>query len=264
MCDGKVVIVSDKHGGEIYHITFGQDKVATAIVWKELSELPEPPKQNFGWWMSFKRFFAELFGFSGGMDWEGLDCDGQGNLYLASEYYFSVLKIDPAGKKEWLIDDLYQSGQEKGLFQKDNAYIEGISADDTGLLLAAEREPRGFISFNNGSMSIYAQSGPQISGEDLPFDYTGLDRYQNKIIVLERNHYKVCELNNEYKATVCYSFRNIAMSSDWGYDTGKYGLAEGLAIDGESLWIVFDNNGDARNFNPEDTRSTIFQFKNPF
>lgn len=264
VCDGKVVFVSDKHEGEIFQLAFDQGGVATAETWKELHELPEPPKQAFGWWMSFKRFVSEVLGFSGGADWEGITCDHQGNLYLASEYYFSVLKVDQTGKKEWLIDGLYKTGHDKGLFQKDNAYIEGISIDEDGLLLAAEREPRGFISVNKGAAAVYVQPGPQISEEGLPYDYAGLDVYQGKNIVLERNHYKVCDFSKAFETKACYSFKSVAMSSDWGYDTGKYGLAEGLAIDGESLWIIVDNNGDARKSNPDDHRSTIFRFRNPF
>lgn len=264
VCDGKVIFVSDKHEGEIFQLAFGQDGVATAETWKDITELPEPPKQKYSWWMSIKRFLAELFGVSGGVDWEGITCDRQGNLYLASEYYFSVLKVDQAGGKEWLIDGLYKTGHDKGLFQKDNAYIEGISIDRDGVLLAVEREPRGFISVNKGAASVYVQPGPQISEEGLPYDYAGLDVYQGKNIVLERNHYKVCEFSKAFETRACYSFKNVAMSSDWGYHTGKYGLAEGLAIDGESLWIIVDNNGDARKSNPDDNRSTILRFKNPF
>ncbi len=264
VCDGRVVFVSDKHDSEIFQFTFNQDGVAKTKRWKELHDLPEQPKQEFGWWMRFKRFISELLGFSGGADWEGIACDRQGNIYLASEYYFSVLKIDQTGKNEWLINGLYKIGYDNGLFQKDNAYIEGISIDGDQILLAAEREPRGFVSVKKGSVSVYVQPGSQISDEGLPYDYTGMEVYQNKNIVLDRNHYKVCELTKGYETTVCYSFKSVAKSPDWVYDTGKYGLAEGVAIDGESLWIVMDNNGDSRNLNPNDNRATILRFKNPF
>jgi hypothetical protein len=264
VCDGKMVFVSDKHENEIYQLTLDQEGVATAETWKTIADIPEPPKQKFEWWMEIKRFLAELFGFSGGADWEGIACDDKGNVFLASEYYFSVLKIDASGKKEWLVDNLYKKGYEEGLFQKDNAYVEGVTANDGGLLLAAEREPRGFVSVNDGSMTFYVQPGPQLSAESLPYDFTGLDIYHQKIIVLERNHYKVCEISKEYGENMCYTFKDIAMSVEWGYKTGKYGLAEGLAVVGDSLWIIVDNNGDTRKANPDDTRSTILKFKNPF
>jgi hypothetical protein len=264
VCDGRVVFVSDKHDSEIFQLTFESDGTAKAELWKAIKEIPEPPKQKYGQWVGVKRFLGELFGLSGGHDWEGIACNQQGDIFLASEYYFSVLKIDRTGHKEWVIDGLYQRGRQAGLFQKNNAYIEGVETQINGLILAAEREPRGLIRQEGDTESFYVQSGEKLVEDELSYDYTGLDNYNGKMMVLERNHYKVCELSDEYVSVACYLFEDIAKSLEWGYNTGKYGLAEGLVIDGGSLWIIVDNNGDARKADPNDTRPTILKFNNPF
>jgi hypothetical protein len=264
VCDGKVVMVSDKHDSVIYQLNFNQDGIAKAEIWKRISDIPIPPIQNFNTWTRIKRYIGEFLGLSGGVDWEGIACNRDGDIFIASEYHLSVLKLYSDGNKEWVIDHLYQKGRQVELFQKDNAYIEGVTVVGEELILAVEREPRGLIKSKDGVLSFYIQPGPQLSIDGLPYDYTGLDSYHDKKIVLDRNHYKVCELAENNETLVCYTFGNIAKSKKWGYNTGKYGLSEGIAIDGDALWIVVDNNGDARSENLNDTRPTILKFKNPF
>jgi hypothetical protein len=237
--------------------------MAHVRVWKDIGKLPEPPKQKFGWWLSVKRFFAELLGFSNGADWEGIACNEHGDIFLASEYYFSVLKVSSAGKKVWLVDNLFQMANKTGLFQKDNAYIEGITVNGNELLLAVEREPRGFINIKGKKSTFYVQPGPLYSSKNLPYDYSGLSRYQDKNVALEKNHYRICELETTFKPVMCYSFKEIAKSFEWGYSSDKYGLAEGLAISHDSVWIIVDNNGDSRLSDPENNQPIIMKFKNP-
>jgi hypothetical protein len=263
LCNDKVVFVSDKHESKIFELIFEKNSIAHVKIWRDLGQLPEPPEQKLGWWLSTKRFLGELFGLSNGADWEGITCNDLGDIFLASEYYFSVLKVDSTGKKEWLVDNLYQKANKAGLFKKDNAYIEGITANGTDLLLAAEREPRGFITISGKKTTFYVQPGPLHSSQNLPFDYSGLYRYQDKIVALERNHYRVCEIETTFEPVMCYSFKKTAKSLEWGYSTGKYGLAEGLAISDDSLWIIVDNNGDSRLNDPEDNQPIIMKFKNP-
>lgn len=266
ICQGKLLFVSDKHEDQIYELTPEDDGTATAKKFMELNDIPEPPTQDFPFWTDVKRFFAELFGISGGSDWEGITCNDEGEYFLASEYYFSVLKIGSDGTKKWVGSDLYKIGYDAGLFQKDNAYIEGITVKTNAeILLSAEREPRGFISIaTDGDIRTFVQLGSVISDEGLPYDFAGLDLLGGEIFALERNHYQVCRLTLEYAVKKCYSFKNIARSQDWGYSTGKYGLAEGFAINGDDIWIIIDNNGDARLQDSDDHRSTLIKFENPF
>ena len=114
-----------------------------------------------------------------------------------------------------------------------------------------------------GDINTYVQSHHELSTEGLPLDYTGLDTFEQRSFVLERNHYQVCELTIQYTKQHCYSFQNIALSKEWGYATGQYGLAEGLAMNKDHLWIIVDNNGNAKRRDSHDTRSTLMQFYNP-
>lgn len=264
VCQNKLVFVSDKHESQLFELSLTNDGIARALPWKTLTDIPAPPTQAFSLGTSAKRFFETLLGLSRGADWEGIACNAQGDIFLASEYYFSVLKISSDASMQWMIKDLYRTGLKAGLFQKNNAYLEGITVFDRGLLLAAERDPRGLIHVKDNTLSISVQPGAQSTPEGLSLDFTGLETFQGKTLVLERNQYQVCTLNAHDIPENCYSFKDTALSASWGYATGPYGLAEGLAVDGDTLWIIVDNNGDARLSDPQDHRSTLMRFRNPF
>jgi len=267
LCQGKLVFVSDKHDRDVFELIIGDDGFTRSTPFLKLNDIPVPPPQEFPILTRLTRFIFELLGISGGFDWEGVACSSHGDYFLASEYYFSVLKIAADGSKSWIGDNIYKVGFDAGLFKKNNAYIEGITFQDNTnkLILAAEREPRGMLTISeSGEVDTFVQAGSDLSSEGLPFDYTGLEMVEDRLFVLERNHYQVCELTNNFVAKQCFSFKQIALSDAWGYETGKYGLAEGLAIDLESIWIIVDNNGDPRRLDQNDRRSTLMKFNNPF
>ena len=266
LCDGRLLFVSDKHESQIFQIDISDNETAEVSTYLTIKNIPKPPEQDFTFAAHVTRFLGERLGLSGGMDWEGMACNEEGELFLVSEYYFSVLKVNLDGSSEWVVDDLYRTGKDAGLFKKDNAYIEGIVVDEEGITLVAEREPRGVITVPFfDEKSVFVQPGEHLSEQNLPYDYTGLESYGGSLIFLERNHYQICDRKPpEYYVEACFSYKSSERSEEWGYDTGKFGLAEGIAIDGKDIWIIVDNNGESRLKNSEDTRPTIMKFNNPF
>lgn len=247
---------------------------ANVSVFKTLGTIPEPPEQDFPLTLAMKRKSTQLAGVTGGMDWEGITCNDQGDIFLASEYYFSVLKVAKDGKLQWLGKDIFKSGYEKGLFQVFNAYIEGIVWWNDALVLAAERDPRGMMVLQQENKTtknddflvkdIYVQPGPTQTEKGISYDYAGLEVFNNTLIALDRNTYQVCQLDAAYQQTACASFYDFAKQEKYRYVDDKYGHAEGLAMDEKTIWVILDNNRDARVSDPDNNKSQLFRFKNPW
>jgi hypothetical protein len=266
-CQGKLLFVSDKHDEKIFELLLSENNTATAQGYLDLGFIPTPPPQNFSRWLKVKRFITELIGISGGYDWEGITCNDTGDFYLASEYYFSVLKVGADGSNQWIGKNIYQQANKLGFFIEDNAYIEGITlTSNSEIILAIEREPRGIISIlsDDDTIKTKVQSEKILADDGLPLDLTGLESNAGKIFALERNRYRVCELTEAYTERQCYSFKDIAKSPQWGYSSDKYGSAEGLAIDKNFIWVLQDNNGNTRRSDQNDNRATLFKFVKPF
>ncbi len=265
-CDDRLLLVSDDHDDVVFELSPGTEGIATATPYRVIENIPLPPRQQFPLLLRIKRLAAELFGLTGGMDWEGIACDDDGTLYLASEYYFAVLTVGPGNNLWWQGEDVYASGRERGLFGTMNAYIEGITLHRNELLLAVEREPRALIRMQGGTpveILVPAQAG--LAEDGLSYDYTGLAVWKNRVFVLNRNHYKVCELGaDDLTGRDCRSYRDVERSGAYGYDTGPYGLGEGLMVTDEAIWIVLDNNGQSRLSDADDKRPQLFRFANPF
>src|SRR5690606_22110064 len=143
----------------------------------------------------------------------------------------------------WLGRDLFAFGREHGLFGAMNAYFEGVTLHRDELLLAVERDPRALIRLQAGEplqLATPVQAGFDEAG--LSYDYTGLAVWNSRLFALSRNHYEACELDaDDFTELGCKSYRDVERSEAYGYDTGPYGLGEGLAITDDAIWIVVDN-----------------------
>lgn len=266
-CNGRLLFVSDKHEDTIFELKTPEGGgVVAPTPFLKLKDIPEPPPQDYPVSANMKRFIAELLGLAGGMDWEGIACDSDGNMYLASEYNFSVLKVSPAGVMEWVVDGLYAFGVKEGLFGVDNAFLEGIEIREGEIVVAVERDPRALIKVQDQEpVDVHHPVSAGKDGDGLSFDFTGLSVWNGRLFALGRNHYEVCELEWEnFTVQHCATYRHVERSGEYGYQTGPYGLAEGLSVNDDSVWVILDNNGDARLAQPEDVRAQAFRFANPF
>ncbi len=185
------------------------------------------------------------------LDFEGITHDGE-FFYLISETHFQILKISKNGKNQtWLpIDDsLKTKGQQVGLFQTRNAYFEGICiVDDNQFLLAAERQPRGFIEYdvNGKQIKAYQMNQAVFNYQDHRSpDFTGLSCDDEGLYVLDRNAYVVAQLKRkqgQYTEISGYSYKHIVNQQQFKYQDMQYGHAEGLVVDGDDVYLILDNN----------------------
>lgn len=211
----------------------------------------------------------------GRMDWEGLTVDADGNFYLASEAMARIAVVDAgSGEARWVSPDLKTVGRQAGLFQKRNAGLEGLVWLGEGHWLAAvEREPRGLIEYRS-SHGIEAVS-PQLMDKTafpqalsllrIP-DYSGLTYHNGAVYALFRNGHLVVQLAQTadgYAEVAAWSYAHVETDPQWAYAEQAYGQAEGLAISGERVFIVFDNNRGGRAADGDDRRSLFLEARFP-
>jgi hypothetical protein len=209
------------------------------------------------------------------MDLEGITMDSEGNFYIVSEEYFRVVKVTPEGDASWFGPDLETIGRDAGFFRVHGGGLEGITylGEDT-FLLAAERQARGFIElrktdagFETQTWSL-SQTGLRtlLPTPRVP-DFTGLFIYQERTFVLFRNASSVVEMsrgeNGDWTEATAWSYRHIENDDQWRYQSSIFGHGEGLAIDDQFFYVVFDNNQMARVQNADDNRPLLLVFKNP-
>lgn len=245
--DGEFYTVSDKHN-YIYHLRFIQNNI-------ELEQFIQIKNPNSEY-----------------LDFEGISHDDE-SFYLISESKSQILKVSRNGKQQiWMPKDnqLKKQGQKVGLFQKQNAYFEGICAlSKQNFLLVAERDPRGFVeaSFQNEkvvSIAAYPSNTtqyPQIAERST--DFTGLS-CGDKIYVLERNAYTISEIkkhHNRFEETRGWSYQHIIDKPENQYQDMQYGQAEGLVVKGKKVYIILDNNRNPHRLNSENNNSLFLEMR---
>lgn len=242
--DGEFYTVSDKHNF-IYQLIFSENSI-------ELKPIIEITNDK-----DFK------------LDFEGITHDKK-NFYIISEMHFQILKISKDGQNQsWLpsTDKLKTAGIAKGLFTTRNANFEGICfMQNNKYLMAAERQPRGFVTFdgNTNQVIAYQVNNPVFEYQnDRSPDFTGLS-CDDEIYVLDRNADTVAKLklkNGQYQEGRGYSYSHIINKPELQYQDMKYGQAEGLVVKGNKVYIILDNNRNPHSQNPSNTNSLFLELE---
>ncbi|MBC2717665.1 MAG: hypothetical protein HF978_20370 [Desulfobacteraceae bacterium] len=250
--DGRLYTVSDKHDHLIYRLKLNSVTAAAIPAVK----IPLP-----------------ILSFIHPYDFEGITHDDSGNFYLASETQCRILRISPDGENaDWITPDLKPAGEKAGLFQVKNAYLEGICCISSNeFILCTERQSRGFVEINLAATPIQINAYPsEYSKFEFPEgkrkDFSGLCRYKNDLYILERNAFLISQLkrdNNKLVETIGWSYRHIETITPYRYVDMEFGKAEGLCMDDDYIYIIFDNNGDHRADTPDDCRPLLMLFNHP-
>jgi len=270
VCGSELVMVSDRHSETIFSIPLSDNNSAHIKTYRSISPFEGLPdhmrwqEQLIDWGLRWthKRF-----------DWEGIHCNTDGSLYLASESFSAVAKIEPNGHSGWITPSLFIKLQELGFASTLNAGFEGITAHQQHILIALEREPRGLLRTTLDSAPPYIDKAQNISSggviSPLTPDFTGLWLEQRmgqppKIYTLERNYFKVCRRSYDHWAIeACWSYHDTEKSPKFRFENDLYGLAEGIARLGEHIYIVLDNNGELRQ-QTKNNNPLLFKFKRPY
>jgi len=246
LSSGRLLTVSDKHDDAVFELSMQTDRaVARPVV-----EFQAPGGEAL-----------DLEGITGGED---------GTLLLASEAQFRILAVSPSGQATWATQSLEKAGQGEGLFQKRNAGLEGVARMGTQLVLAAEREPRGLLEVADGGLGkVLAYRMPsavcpaRVGRAD---DFADLSVANGELFALERNAHLVVRLtrvDGRFREARYWSYARTENDPRYRYSDRTFGLAEGLALDEQHVYVVLDNNGEARESAKDDHRAWLFVFKRP-
>lgn len=249
LLEGRLLTVSDKNDETVFELVL-HDDVAEARPFLHFEPPPGEPRP---------------------FDFEGLSLDLDGSLLLASEARYRVLSLTRAGQASWLTPSLLPLGARVGLFQERNAALEGIARlADGRLLLAAEREPRGLLELGPSlatdakAWAMPESAYPPPGGRNP--DFADLATSGTDVYALERNAHLVVRLQRSEAGWLereAWSYGRTENDPRFVCADTSFGLAEGLALDDERVYVVLDNNRDARKADAADHRPLLFIFKRP-
>lgn len=248
---GKLLTVSDKHDDTIFELVIGK-QAANQIPFLNI----DPQKLM----KKGKR-----------LDLEGITIDSAGHIYLVSETYFRAAMVtDNNLQLKWVTPSFKKWGKKRGLFQTKGAGFEGIIIVGNRLLMCVERQPRGLIEFDltteKRSAFITETTRFPLDPGRVP-DFTDLYFFKGKIFALQRGAQLISEIvfeDGHWVEKQSAFFGNIENDPKYSYHTMDYGRAEGLAMDGDNIYVILDNNNNSRKDNPTDNRPLLLIMKNSF
>ena len=98
--------------------------------------------------------------------------------------------------------------------------------------------------------------------------YTGLHREVENVYILQRSTATIRKtiryLDVDSPSTI-WSFAHIVNDPEYLYQHEQFGAktAEGLAMDRDRVYVILDNNNDARRMYPTDHRPLLLIMKRP-
>lgn len=211
---------------------------------------------------------------AGALDLEDLAFFDNG-LIVVSERHSSIFFEDGAELRPiWSA----VPGLSEVLTNQSNAGLEGLAAgpDRQGrirLFLAKERDPAALITMNASSLTperVTIVDASDFATVALPleipagvqFDISGLSMFEGHLYALSKNSWRIAKLCPDTLAVLAVA-RFPPVDRDIFDSPEPFGMAEGLAIDEDSIRIVFDNNDAARSANILDRRPLLAIFTRP-
>ncbi|RRJ82300.1 esterase-like activity of phytase family protein [Aestuariirhabdus litorea] len=258
LCDGTLLTLSDRHDRQVYRLEIDPTAaLARTQVWRTLSP---PAPADWGWRQRVSSWFAGRL-----YDWEGIACRGD-RLYLLSEQLNDLLISSNRGES-WLQLPRQQFVNQGGVLRSTNAGLEGLTFNGQGLVLAAEREARGLLQFvpeKGGWQLQWLHSPlppePPLAGRSP--DFSGLWFESPWLYTLERNLFRICRRDTRFQQQRCWSYADTELAPERRYRT-EFGVAEGIAADAQRIYLITDNNGDARVADADDRRPQLWIFAKP-
>jgi hypothetical protein len=257
--EGRLLTVSDKHDRAIYAIDVSADhaRVRPFVSFEPPPEVPPP------------------------LDFEGLSPAPGGGWLVACEAQRRVLRVEidprsavspPVGHASWFSPPLDGLVRTNGCLRKVNAGLEGIALSAQGrLVLAGERDPRCLIELEVGaglaSAHVWSMETAAYAAEPgRSLDYSDLTLFHGALYALVRNTHLVVRLERTpegWREGPAFSYRRTEHDPRYMYEDRTFGMAEGVAINEQWVYILLDNNENARASDAHDRRPILFVFERP-
>jgi len=90
--------------------------------------------------------------------------------------------------------------------------------------------------------------------------------HQGSLFAELRNAHPIVRLERSpsgWSEARAWAYRDVETDARYAYETSKFGLAEGLAIDDEFSHLVVNNNGEQRLLGKHDVRPQLWVFQRP-
>jgi phytase-like protein len=200
-------------------------------------------------------------------------------MLLASEGRSRVLRVEPGGATAWITPALEEIARPLGMLRLDNAGLEGIVRLPNGrILLAAERDLRGLIELPTAGLpDDHARAPVDVQAWAMPNsictpppgrgnDFADLAVWNGQVFALERNSHVVMRIERtatEWVERGGWSYARTENDPRFAYADRSFGVAEGLALDDQHIFIVMDNNHDHLAADERDRRPRLFVFQHP-
>lgn len=195
-------------------------------------------------------------------DVEGLAFDDEGVLYACDEHARRVLRFTARGLIDSLPIDLDSVAS---FFSKSNrnASFEGIAIGGGKLYLANERSKGRLIELDLATGktlgSFECRSGTSIWPDP---HYSGLDWHNGRLYALMREEQSIVEVDpSDRSVTRVLRYHDIEFAKDHRYRTlvPLSGVMEGVLVEGNTVWLLTDNNGQGRYADQSDRRPSLFK-----
>lgn len=234
-----LVVVSDKgHLPSLYRLVFVDQRQARMEVWRALRDAPDLTHM--------------------GHDTEGITRCGD-TVWVVVEGANQLVRIPTAGAPDVLTLDFAGVGTRiPPSVTWLNAGLEGVAcAPDGRLWVAKEREPRAIYTVDpqtgraTGVWEHWAREDrpQQIAGRAVAPSWSDLQFLDGHLYALHRDARAVVRLAADTGAPTGTMW--LALDEQSIYDTSKpYGMAEGLWIEDDAVFILLDNNSDKMKAGP--------------
>jgi len=207
-------------------------------------------------------------------DLEGITFCGK-QIYVVDEATSTVVEIRSDG--EALVHSLklstaQSSGDDAGASESAAVGMEGIACDNAAdiLYLAWERQPRMIYAVDRSSFRVLDafdvpagwQSPRSEGGKTVYADFADLYFEDGFLYALQRSDRTILKIAPREKRLVSKLRLDFEESLYYEYNE-PFGMAEGLFITSDRIYIVLDNNGTARIGNPQNTSPLLLEFARP-
>ncbi len=245
ICDGRLLTVADNVNDKVYEINI-QGLEAVLEHHLTLHHIPRI-SVAYSFAHQFKYFWANVW--KARMDWEGISCDAN-HLYLASENRLGILQV-ANGSSVWLPLSLYSEAQARGHLSTYNGFVEGLIVSDDTIYGFFERASRGVFRINRATMTQveygYLPNNMNLNFVNDSEDVAGAFIDGGWLYTLERSASSICKRRlSDYVAEDCLSYKSVEEDPQYKFKDSVYGIGEGLAMDKNHIYVIFDSNGKPR------------------
>jgi len=277
-CGDKMLLISDKFDAVFWLKPAAGESRADVYFQIAAPLLPKPEFSNIQDELKQQlREMATKFTY----DWEAVACDDAGHVFIASERNTNVLQVDvpdslPAGAirtGKWMLNGFDAYAKQRNFFGIFNAGLESMTWYKGQFILAAEREPRGLFTLDAKADGSWVVSNmAEVRENGLPLvvktakkaDFADLYVENDKLYSLERYTAAVCRRSLQtYAQERCWTYAHLENDPKWEYQDHEFGIAEGMTVFQNRLYVAMDNNLKTRKAAPDDARPLLLEFQLP-